>query len=743
VNIKRIPQQLRVYFLVTCYTFAYIQSAIAAPLEDITLLAEKDRMVATIILSSKVTNVRYTPKKKAKSLSIFLDRVPGPAVNEEWRDDVVLTSPPSSLIPSFNVKVEFTDQSERIKIHAKLLINFSREAEYTVQLGRDGRSIIVGIKKDQAEKIQPKFDSSLPLLPELLEIPSNASENDKKAGSLMLQGRNFLAVGDNFPAIDALNKLLLLPPNASTQMAQEWVGVARERAGQLDKAKLEFDLYLKLYTDPEDTRRIKARLASLGSKPPKPIGVTAETGTEKKKPTQVLTYGSISMHYYHGASKSDTVDNSNTFANTSAQTTFSTVDQSALLTAAYATERFVSEHYDNRIVFQGTAYTNLLPDQVGRNSLGALYVEVKDKLYDYSARVGRQSPSGGGVLGRFDGASIGYGLTPSVRVNAEAGQLSDNGDVKPVFYGASVDMGPVSVFAVNQTTEGLIDRRAVGTEMRYFETNKNAFMLLDYDILFKGLNVALLQGTYTPTPENTISLFIDHRRTPYLTTRNALNGSKTSSLADLLQVMTTDDIRTLAAGRTGTSNLAQLGVTQQVSAKWQTGVDVRVSNFESLAATGTQIDPFVDPNSPVGTPGSPTDPLLIQGYVPDSGANGNDWAISTQLLGANLYSTQDVTVLNASLLGSPLYHGYSVYMYTHRNWNEKWSMDVSLQFFKQNFDSGLASSRILPSLRTSYQIKQTVNVDMEVGYEINHTENGPIFTDGTRNFYSFGIRWDF
>ena len=61
--------------------------------------------------------------------------------------------------------------------------------------------------------------------------------------------------------VDALNKLLLLPPNDYTQDGQEWIGVARDRAGQDDKAKVEYDLYLRMYPEGPGAARVAQRMA--------------------------------------------------------------------------------------------------------------------------------------------------------------------------------------------------------------------------------------------------------------------------------------------------------------------------------------------------------------------------------------------------------------------------------------------------------------------------------------------------
>ena len=48
-----------------------------------------------------------------------------------------------------------------------------------------------------------------------------------------------------------------------------------------------------------------------------------------------------------------------------------------------------------------------------------------------------------------------------------------------------------SFFYVEQDSDGLLDRRAVGTEVRYFKGGTSLFSLLDYDTSFKEWNVTM------------------------------------------------------------------------------------------------------------------------------------------------------------------------------------------------------------------------------------------------------------
>lgn len=722
LKVKEVPDLLRVFFCISVAVWLGSGMAVAAPLEEINFTTESDKVIATIKLSSPVANVRYAPAHKGSTLSILLDKLPSGPAMEEWQDNEVLKSPPSSLIPSFTVKTNLKN------IQPKLIIDFSREAEYLVQMGRDGRSIVVNIKID---KLLPSSDGAFPFLPEVQPLLANASEINQKAFSLIQQARNALASKDNFTAVDAFNRLLLLPPNDYTQDGQEWVGVARERAGQKDKAKLEYELYLKLYPAGTDANRVKDRLARLNAHIIKPSpSMTVEQKVLLEQPSQTLVYGSLSMNYYHGASKIDTTDVTTQFSSVPISSSFSAVDQSSLISNVDMTGRFISGRYDNRVVFRDTAYSNFLDGQRSKNKVNSAYYEFKDKLADYSVRVGRQSGTGAGVLGRFDGAAAGVGITPAFRLNAVAGKLSDYilGE-PPVFYGASADMGPVTLYAINQSLEGISDRKAVGTEIRYFDAAKSAFTMVDYDTSYSTVNIAMFQGSIYATPERTYNLLLDHRRAPYISIRNALMGASTVYLNDLLQLLTEDELRDLAAARTGTANMGQLGFTQQLSQKWQIGADVRVSNYEGLPASG-----LIDPATQLPT---------ITGVIAETPGTGNEFGISSQMIGSNLYSSRDSTVLSMTFTSSPVYKGQIFYIYNRSNFSDKWSFDASFQYYRLNYDSGTVMTRVMPMLRTAYQVRQSVSLNMDAGLEATHTESLTQISDGQRQFYSVGFRWDF
>ena len=553
----------------------------------------------------------------------------------------------------------------------------------------------------------------------------------------MVKGHDALKNSQYGTAIEYFNKVLLLPPSKYSQDAQEFVGVAREDAGQKFKAQREYESYLKMYSSGEGVARVKDRLAKLSAE--QPVQVAGQAASPKqdisneKKNFRTVSNGSVSVNYYNGVSQ--------TVLAGVPSPTGAVTDQSMIITNVNASLRSSNDRYDNRLVFQDTYNQNYLITQAGQtnpNRVSAAYYDFKDKVIDFSGRVGRQSPSGGGVMGRFDGISAGYGITRDLQVLSSTGLLSDypTGS-QPTFY--SVGLGLKngahwggSIYYVSQKTNGLVDRSSVGAEMRYFDVNKNAFSMVDYDTFFNVLNMALLQGSINGAPGTTYNFLVDHRRSPSISLSNALNGSPSTMNVMLQNGFTIDDLKALALLRTATSDSASAGVTTQINEKWQTGADINISKTTGLPESGTNVTGSLD------------------GYSPGSPSTGANYGANARLIGNGIFSAHDVSVFSVGYTSSAMSKGENVSFSNHLSLAEKWGVDSSLRLNWQSsydFITGLQTGSVAtvsPAFRLSYQVRSNVNLEFDYGIDI--TDNTP--TSGqasktTRNYFSFGGRWDF
>jgi tetratricopeptide (TPR) repeat protein len=546
-----------------------------------------------------------------------------------------------------------------------------------------------------------------------------APETETRAAELVALARAALESGDTGPAIDRLNELLRLPPNRQSRDAQELMGIARERSGEYAKARAEYELYLKLYPQAAGAARVRERLAALAAAP----AVAAAARRPARKPTRTVT-GGLSQYYYGGRSKIETAFDTPTTVD---RATFSATDQSTLVTNFDITLRNRSADADSRFVLRDTDTHSYLDTQRSYNRLTAAYYDYRGQGNGLSARVGRQTGLSGGLPGRFDGAVAGYGIAPKWRVNASAGVPVEYPEIETErqFWSTNLeyqnldDAWSGNFYYIDQRADGLIDRRAVGTEVRYFRGGASLFSLLDYDTDYEEWNITMVQGTWQTEGGTTFNVLYDRRKAPTLATTNAIFGQGTTSLDLLRQTFTEEQLRQQARDVTATVTQAFVGFTTPVSKKWKVGADLRLTNVGPLPA------------------------VVLNGLlVPAQPETGDIYNYNLQAIGTNLYSKRDTSVFSFNYLDGPTQTGVLV-SYNNLSGLGDWTVEPSLKYYHQTDTQDVTLDRVTPSLRLSYQAGPRVTLESEMTWEISRTEGPSSREDSTRSYYYVGYRWNF
>ena len=709
-----------------------------------------------IVFNARALYLRHTPSQQGDLIRLFLD-FPDLDRSVRFARELV-TSPPSDLIPKFTVT--FPDQGTN-----GLSIRFAKPVRFRVSQ-RDIRSssrIVISVKRDQPAL--PQEVEAPPATPpdamgpkQSFEVPpfSPGMNVETYADDLMKLGRKALNVGESEKASQIFNALLNLSPNKQSQAAQEWVGVARQRSREYEKATAEYELYLKLYPEGEDAVRVRQRLASLQEV------INQRAQAKKARPARKIdemrVYGSAYTYYYGGYSQTTTTDKvANTTTNRNSQ------DQSLLQSAFDVTGRYRKDEYDNKLVVRGTQSYDLLATSDTRRNvsrLRALYFEHSSQD-SYFVRVGRQPGNTGGVLDfRFDGAWVRYVAVPQfLNVNLLAGQprqfsLTSNfvpddprnfrADLKRYFYGVNVDIGPIgqawngNLYYFNQMNNGVVDRRAVGTELRYAADGKNAFGLLDYDVSYNVLNIAMLNGTWV-TEGTTYTLLVDHRKTPNLQTTNALFADPINTPIETINKTNESLLREQAKSVSATSDLFLAGVLHSLTTDWQLGGDVRLNRisgtgkancFVILPGTSTL---FLNPNAT-------TDAACSLSAQPGT---GNIWTYTAQVIGTKFPFESTTFVVNASYITSPAYRGQSLTLNSLARLSPQLQFDTFVLLYHQttSFDEKLY--RVTPTVRIDYRFFDNWTIEGTGGYEKTLTDSSTQKDSTTRQFFYFGLRWDF
>jgi len=529
--------------------------------------------------------------------------------------------------------------------------------------------------------------------------------------------------GDFSRAVQLYTKLLQLPKHRYTQQAQEFLGLARERKGQLAHAKAEYERYLELYPAGEGTDRVRQRLAGIvtaRSAPNEKLRRTARA--EDKSGWETELYGSFAQFYTHRATVIDPNGRRTT--------------QSDLLSDLDFTVRARNDHQDVRAVFVGGHGFNFLASEdLNESRVSALYVDGVDDKLGISGRFGRQTRNSSGILGRFDGGYAGYRISPGLKLNVTAGLPVDtttklNIDQDRYFYGASADIGPywdglsLNIFAIEQTVNGINDRRAVGGEARYLRGGLSVFGLVDYDINYRAFNIALANASYRMADETTLTVAADVRKSPVLTTTNALQGQTVGSISQLLGLYSESEIRRFAWDRTAFSQSYTVGISRPLDTRFQISGDITVTKLSDTDASG-------------GVPVSP--------------GTGYEVFYGAQLVGTGLFSESDVSIFGLRLADTDRSKTVTADANIRYAMDDKWRLNPRLRAdYRFNNDDGGRRYRVRPSMRVDYRVRKWAHLEFEGGGEWGNEKFDVNTTDPTADslttaewFVTAGYRVDF
>lgn len=405
-----------------------------------------------------------------------------------------------------------------------------------------------------------------------------------------------------------------------------------------------------------------------------------------------------------------------------------TLTQSSLSTDLDVSSRLRTEKVDVRTRFSGGYLNDFLENGVGdEGRIVSMYMNMSNLNKDISARIGRQTRSTGGVLGRFDGGHFSYQWTPQAKVNLVAGFPVDSSSDSPqsdrYFYGASVDLGTYAsawdfiLFAIEQVVDGIDDRQAVGGEVRYFHPERSLLSLVDYDTSYEELNTFLLIGNWTLPNQITINSTVDYRNSPLITTRNALQGQTAASVNNLLLTKTEDEIRQLAIDRTAESRTFTFGLSKPVHPKLQVSGDFTVTSITSTPASdGVEATP----------------------------ETGNDYLYNLQFIGSNLIKEGDITILGLRYSDTSSSKTTSFTVNSRYPVIREWRINPRLRLdYRDNVRDSSSQWTFAPSIRSEYRWKRKYRFELEAGGERSNIQLTDTTDKTTSYFFSMGYRADF
>ena len=532
------------------------------------------------------------PLRTGDEIRIELQPLPGCAPSSSLGETLpVSQGNPAGLV---DLRLEQSLGSRR-----SLTLHFARTVDFLIKPrpGLTGIEVVLSRRVGRADVT----DANPP--PKPSRAPTRSLPSPEELEQVLAQARAAMQDRDYDSAIRLYSKLLEYPEHPSRAQAQEYVGLARERKGQLAQAKIEYEEYLRRYPEGTDADAVKQRLAAI-------VTLTGATKPTRGSPdSRWQVNGALAQNYRHDT---NTVSSEGVTSNG--------IGQSAVDTEADLQMRHRGNRFDVKArIFAG--YVKDLSNVQGVSGSSPVrvpqaYLEFDDNVRHWISRFGRQSQSTGGVYGSYDGAFLGLQFTPGFRLGLAAGSpiqtySSDTGhqrvfgNIAFEFPGVAPGLD-VTGFVGQENAHGVLDSRQVGVETRYYRDGKSLVGQLDYDVSFKVLNSATALASWGLPGHFTVTGVFDHRRAPFVSTYNALIGQATDSISDLISSLGLPAVRQLALDRSATADTVTVGLQRPIGERLQWSSDVAMSKVSGTRASG-------------GVPATP--------------ASGSAVGFSTQLMG--------------------------------------------------------------------------------------------------------------
>ncbi|MCB9720913.1 MAG: tetratricopeptide repeat protein [Candidatus Omnitrophica bacterium] len=686
-------------------------SAVAEMVEDVQVESRPDGFEISVELLFPLIYQSHNPLEPSREVRIELIPTNKMSLTPEQLDELrqrqQLFWDHTTGIPLAEIIFEGGDPET-----PSITITFTEEVAFTIKSSVDLRSLIVDIQT---------FGVPEPIPVTVEEAIEDVIPEDEGLAAMMQEAKKEMTDQNYSRAVQMYTKILRDAEGPVRQQAQEFLGLARERNGQLAHAKREYEMYLENYPQGPDADRVRQRLTGLvtATKAPKaPLTSTKAPrvlGLEKKLDKwDTRFYGSYSLFYFRDQTIPEGGDTQ--------------INREDLTHDLNFNSRFRNSHYDMRFQFTGSYENNFLDGQEDEDTISSLAFAMRHIDNGLSGKIGRQSRTSGGVLGRFDGIHAAYDVNPAVTLNTVFGYPVESSrdtflNTDKRFYGFSVDLGTYRevwdfvLFFIDQQNQGVTDRRAVGGEIRYFDPQKSFFSLIDYDTFYNVLNIFLANGRISFPTKTVLNVILDYRRSPILTTNNAIQGQGVNKLDELFNSFTEDQLNQLAEDRTSISKSLTVSVTQDLKEGVQVVGEVSASELEGTIASG----------GVEAVPGTGVDLFYSLQLILTSLFYENDAVIT----GVRFSDTQSSYTSTFTLRGRFPYKRKLRFIPKFR---------VDYRDEKNSSDKRLT---LRPVMRIDYQFKKWLRFETEAGFEYRDEDSAGISTSSTETFVLAGFRINF
>jgi tetratricopeptide (TPR) repeat protein len=535
-----------------------------------------------------------------------------------------------------------------------------------------------------------------------VEAPVAAEIKDERLAALMEDARLAIVAREYDKAIRIYSRVMDSGNPVYQKEALEYLGVARERNGQLAHASAEYKKYLKLYPEGEDAERVKQRLTGLLTASDQP---QAKMNTDEKssRPSHWEFFGTWMQFYDRDVINTDA--------------TGSIVGNSLLTSSFNHNGRLMDSAYKMRTSFSMLHIYDFEEGETDQTRVNELYIDMLTPEQVWSTRAGRQKGRSSGVVGRFDGVDLGYRFHPAHQLRLIAGYPVefDNSTVDHEtdkhFYSIGYDWfgflpdWDMNIFRLEQIADGLVDREEVGGELRYRTSQQSFFGMLDYSTAFGEINYLMMTYNRNLGERETIDVIADYRKSPFLTTTSSLQGQTrvgVSTLEDLTASLTQEELDQLALERTALYKSLTVLYARPLSEKMDFNADATVSNLSGTdltAASGTILE------------------------VPAQEGTGNEYSISAGIVANNWLTQNDINIVNVRY--GDLFDSTVITLNASAKYrlDNAWRVSPKLRLEWRDYDDGRSMDKMVPSVRAEYRRNRNWQFESEIIYESKDTSS--------------------
>ena len=391
--------------------------------------------------------------------------------------------------------------------------------------------------------------------------------------------------------------------------------------------------------------------------------------------------------------------------------------------------RYQDENIGMRTNFDSTYRYTIYDDNSIDNEwrLSSLHLALNFKKMNTDLILGRQFANSGGVLGRFDGIWWSQRLSPKWRYSLYTGYPVDLYNILPIdeidrhFAGISIDMGrfadtwDFNLFGISQQINGIVDRQAVGGEIRFSNRKRSHLLLLDYDVSYNTINIAVLSSNWVLPARFTFNMLMDTRTIPTLASSSALWGRSESGLDELLAIMTEEEIRQLARDRTTRGNTVTVGLSRPIGINYQLSMEfTRFHQTDMIASGGVDAIEY----------------------------GGIQNIAKLTFLGSGMFKQGDLTIISLRHTDNDFASTNSLDMNIRYPLTRAWRAGPTLLIERADNRTTFDTLTIKPSIGIDYRWLNNITFDLSLTI-INTNVLDPAGSDTTNAYFKLGYRYDF